>query len=160
MNTNTPSTDQVLAWHAPRAVNHERTVGWYLTGGIVVIGATVYGVLSGVWTLALVSILCGALYFLVRDHRFPDIDCTMTDKGVQIAERFLPWTGIKGFWFVTTPAYTELHIVPQSKKMTDLVIHTGDVSLITIRSFLSGKADELHDKQERILDILARLIKL
>jgi len=159
MNTNTP-TNEILSWQAPRTVNHERGANWYVAGGVAVIGATVYAVLSGTWSLAIVCVLCGAMYFLVRDHKFPDLPCTMTDKGVQIGDVFLSWTAIKGFWFITTPTYSELHFVPKTPRTPELVIQTGPMQLMEIRSFLADKTEELHHKQERLLDILARLIKL
>lgn len=160
MDTNTPTTTEVLRWQAPRSPNHERSASWYATGGGIVIAGAVYGLLTGVWSLAIVSVLCGAVYFLVRDHRFPDIECSMDDKGVQIADTFMPWTAIKGFWFIPTPTYTEMHFVPKSKRQSDLIIQTGTVPLLTIRSFLAGKTEELVDKQESFIDILLRLTKL
>lgn len=160
METNTIPTNDILAWQAPRSPNHERSSSWYAVGGGIVITCAVYGLITGAWTLAIVSVLCGAVYFLVRDHRFPDISCAMNDKGVQIGETFMPWTAVKGFWFIQTPTYNELHFVPKSKRMPDLIIQTGTTPLLTIRSFLAGKTEELHDKQESFIDILLRITKL
>lgn len=156
MQTNTP----LLTWQAPRVPNHERSAAWYAIGGIAVIAAAVFSLLSGAWSLAIVCLLCGALYFLVRDHRFPDITCSLTDKGVQMEDNFLAWSQVKGYWFLTTPAYTELHIVPKNSRSPEMVIQTGTLLPIDIRTFVAGKTDELVEKQERILDILLRLSKL
>jgi hypothetical protein len=160
METNTPAKTESLTWQAPRVPNHERSTGWYIGGGIVVLASAVFGVLSGVWSLAIVCVLCGALYFLVRNHRFPDINCTLNEKGVQIGETFLSWTQVKGYWFLTTSTYTELHVVPNTPRSADLVIQTGTVLPLDIRTFLAGKTDELVEKQEGIIDILLRLTKL
>lgn len=158
MDTNTlPST---ITWQAPRVHNHERSPTWYLIGGIAVIACTVFGVLTGAWSLAIVCILCGALYFLVRDHQFPDISCTLTSTGVNMGETYMSWEQVKGYWFIVTPTYTELHIVPLAARMPDLVIQTGSIPIMDIRAFLSGKTKEMHEKQERIFDILLRLSKL
>lgn len=160
MNTNTPTQTPSLTWSAPRAANHERSRAWYIAGGIVVIASTVFGLIAGIWTLSIVCILCGALYFLVRDHRFPDIECMLNDKGAQIGDTFLAWTQIKGYWFVTTPTFTELHITPAVKRVAEMVIQTGPMTPMDIRSFLAGKTNELIDKQESFLDILLRITKL
>ena len=160
MDTPTLTPEASLSWKAPRAVTHERSTQWYLVGGVCVIGVTVYAVLMGVWSLAIVCLLCGALYFLVRDHQFPDVPCTLTDKGVQIDETFLPWPDVKGYWFAASSVATALHFVPRSARKPDLVIQTGAILPNDIRLFLAGKTDELTDKQESLLDILAHLTKL
>lgn len=160
MEQPTPTQTESLTWQAPRVPNHERSAGWYIVGGVVTIVAAALSVISGVWSLAIVSVLCGALYFLVRDHRFPDITCSMTEKGVQIGETFLSWTQVKGYWFLTTPTYTEFHIVPRAARSPELVIQTGTLLPIDIRTFVAGKTEELVEKRERIIDILLRLTKL
>lgn len=160
MNTQTPQQEQQLTWSAPRIPNHTRSKTWYATGGFFVIAFAVYGVLSGAWSLSLVCVLCGALYFLIRDHAFPDVSCTLNEKGVHIAEEFLAWSQVKGYWFVTTPTYTELHIVPKKTRTPDIVMQLGAMQPLEIRTFLAGKTEELIEKQERILDILLRLTKL
>jgi hypothetical protein len=160
MNTNTPTQSPALSWQAPRVANIDRGSGWYVTGGAVVLAGAVFGVLAGVWSLAIVCVLCGALYFLVRDHTFPDVTCALTDKGVQIGDTFLAWTQVKGYWFVITPSYTELRFTPKAPRTPDLFIQTGTLLPLDIRTFLAGKTDELTDKQERLVDILLRLTKL
>lgn len=158
MQTNTlPST---LTWQAPRVHNHERSPQWYFIGGFCIIACAIFGVLTGAWSLSIVCILCGALYFLVRDHQFPDISCALSAQGVNIGDTYLSWDQVKGYWFIVTPTYTELHIVPLFKGMSDRIIQTGPVQPLEIRTFLAGKTKELHEKQERIFDILLRLTKL
>jgi hypothetical protein len=149
-----------LRWNAPRHPSVERGVVWYSICGVIVVSISIYGILSGAWTLALVSILCGALYFLVHDHKLPDSTCVLTQLGVEIDGIFLPWTALKGFWFVRTPSYTEIRFTPKSTRTPLLTIQLGTVAANDIRAFLSGTSIELVDQKEGILDIFSRFAKL
>ncbi len=149
-----------LRWEAPRHAAHERGVWWYGIGSSIVLCTSIYGILSGAWTLALVSILCGALYFLVRDHRLPDSTCVLTQLGVELDGVFMPWSSLKGFWFLQTPTFTEIRFTPKTPHAAIRNIQIGQQSPNDIRAFLSGVATELTEEKEGILDTFSRFAKL
>ncbi len=157
MDTN---TQPQLQWQAPRIANHERSRTWYLIGGGIVIATTAYALMTGAWSLAVVSVLCGAMYFLVRDHNFGDSSCTINDLGVEIDGIFTPWTDIAGYWFLQLPDYTEIHFTMKRPHSNDLRIQTGTLSPNDLRAFMRERSVELTDKQEGFLDMLIRLTKL
>lgn len=128
-------------------------------GGIVLAGA-VYGILSGSWTFTIVILLCGAMYYLIRDHVPPLKTITLTDRGVLLEDAFTRWEDIQGFWFLETPAYTEMHFVPKTKGRPDILIQTNDQDLTALRMLLSPYSAELKDKQESLLDAFIRTAKL
>ncbi len=160
MDTNTQPTLSELRWQAPRIANRERGRAWYIVGGTVVIGTTVVSLISGAWSLALVSVLCGAMYFLVRDHNFGDSSCLINDLGVELDGIFTPWSDIAGYWFLQLPEYTEIHFTMKRPHSNDLRIQTGTLSLNDLRAFIRERSVELTDKQEGFLDMLIRLTKL
>jgi hypothetical protein len=160
MDTNTQSNPADLQWQAPRIPNHERGKTWYMIGGGAIIAMAAYGLISGAWSFAIVILLCGAMYFLVRDHSFGNSTCTINDLGVQIDEIFTPWSDIAGYWFLQLPTYTEIHFSMKRPHSSDLRIQIGSLSPNDMRTFIRDKSVELTDKGEGFLDMLLRLTKL
>lgn len=160
-DTNTPTPEQVLlTWSAPVQHTHERSKRWYVIGGTLVLAGAAYGVLSGAWSVALVAIMIGAMYFILRDHKFPDETITITQSGVRIGQTYMSWNDLQGFWLMPTDDYMELHIVPKDSKKRELLIQTGGMNIQTIRETIGAWIPELTDKRERLLDALIRICKL
>ena len=156
----TPTQEQVLAtWRAPMHATMERTKRWYMIGGGVTIALAIYGIVTGAWTFAVVILLCAAMYVFTHDHRFGDEAATITTGGVQIAQRFMRFEDMQGFWFLPTPGYTELHIVP-TRRQPDMVIQTGTQDIQNLRQTLSERTTELTEKREHFLDAIIRICKL
>lgn len=164
MDTQTPTSAAPLRgelrWEAPRHAVYERGTAWYAIGGTVILAVAAYGILSGAWTLALVALLCGALYFFVRDHKIPDSTCVLTELGVELDGVFMPWSSLKGFWFLQTPTFTEIRFTPKAPHAAVANIQIGQQSPNEIRAFLSGVTMELTDQKEGILDTFSRFAKL
>lgn len=156
-----PEEPQILAgWEAPVLPRHERSKKWYTVNGIVVLVFAAYGILSGSWPFAIVVLLCGAMYYLMRDH-VPSLQTIIiTDKGVQLGETFTRWEDLSGFWLLETPLYTELHFIPVLKRRGEMLIQTGDQNNENLRQLIGARIPELTDKREGFLDALLRTAKL
>jgi len=160
-DTNTPTPEQVLlTWSAPVQHTHERSTRWYIVGGTAVIAAAAYGVLTGAWSVALVTIMIGAMYFILRDHRFPDETATITQGGIRISDTYINWNDTQGFWLLPTDHYMELHVVPKTQGKSDLIIQTGTMDIQKLRETIGAWIPELTDKRERFLDAFIRICKL
>src|SRR5689334_12039685 len=83
-----PAEHVLLNWKAPIQPAFERSSTWYVVAGLIIVAVATYGILSGAWTLTLVSILTAAVYFLVRNHRLPDANVALTDIGIQVNDKF------------------------------------------------------------------------
>ncbi len=163
--TNTESlsetSPQILAmWQAPVLPQHDRSPRWYAIGGVVVLIFAIYGIVSGSWPFTIVVLLCGAMYYLMRDHVSPLKTITITDVGVQLEQSFTRWEDLTGFWILDTPGYTELHFVPKAKHQSDILIQTGSQSTTDLRVLIGSHIPELTDKRESLLDALLRTVKL
>lgn len=160
-NTPTQTTEQsLLSWSAPIHHAHQRTKRWYIISSVIVLSIATYGVLSGAWSVALVTIMIGAMYFLLRDHTFPNASFDITQTGVRLNETFLPWENAQGFWLLRAPDYTELHIVPKATNKSDIVIQTGTMDSAKVRETLTAFIPELTEKRERLIDLFIRICKL
>lgn len=158
--TTTPADTVLLAWSAPSHFHHERSPRWYLTASIIVLAIAAYGILSGAWSVALVSLLIGGVYFITR-HEKPSVKSIRIERdGVQYEDLFAPWKDCKEFWMVKTPLYTELHILRASGFRREIIMQTGDIDPAQIRSTLSQFVLMKADQRERLLDALVRMCKL
>ncbi len=156
METNTPP---LLQWNAPVRPIVERTQKWYMVGGITVLVVASYGILTNSWPLAVVSVLCGAVYFLLRDHKPRETACALYESGVMYDGTFHRWDSFIGFWVLDTAEYTELHL-SRGEKKRDLIIQMPGIPADDMRVACGGFLRELTDRKESIIDIFTRIAKL
>lgn len=157
-DTNTHTT--LATWEAPIHPRHNRTARWYVVAGGVVLGCAAYGIITGAWSVTIVSLLCGALYYLVRDHESAAEKITLTDEGVLLQNNFTRWEDLEGFWFLLTKEYVEMHITRKNPRQNDIVIQTGSQSIPALRLTLGKFLSEHSDRRESLLDFIARFCKL
>ncbi|UPA22174.1 hypothetical protein K8942_03880 [Candidatus Peribacteria bacterium] len=150
----------LTSWQAPVLPRHERTKQWYIVGGVAVLIGAVYGILTGSWPFTIVILLCGAMYYLMRDHVPPLKTMTLTTGGVLLEKSFTRWEDLAGFWILETPGYTEIHFVPKAKRSSDILIQTNGQDLTQLRMLIGPYISELKDKKESLLDALVRTAKL
>ncbi|HVW66784.1 MAG TPA: hypothetical protein VHA78_03565 [Candidatus Peribacteraceae bacterium] len=150
----------LMSWQAPSRPHVDHSRRWYTVSGTLLVIGAVYGILTGSWSLTIVLVLSGMMYFLLRNHVPPLKSISITDKGVLFEQRFVSWTDLAGFWILETPGYCELHIVPKKPRQPEMVILTGAMNLEQLRVTIAPHIPELLDKRESFLDALIRITKL
>lgn len=162
MNTHSPIVLQsmpVLSWSAPTRPSVQRTKRWYVVAGIVVFAAAAYGIFSGSWSLAVVSVLAGGMYALIHDHKHADVKIELHDSGVLLDGTFTRWDELRGFWILHTSDYDELRFVQKKPRMR-MVIQTGTNKPNDLRMILGQRLPELTGMKESLVDIFIRICKL
>ncbi|NOS67014.1 MAG: hypothetical protein HOO67_01455 [Candidatus Peribacteraceae bacterium] len=158
--TSTRGPGAILAWTAYSHHNHERSAHWYLFGGVFVLAIAVYGIVTGAWTLTLVSLLLGGVYFLTRREMTPLKEIRIFADGIDFNGSFTAWDQCKDFWIVTTPLFTELHVTRKGAIKSNILIQTADIDPTLIRSTLSQFLPMRPDQREHMFDAIIRLCKL
>lgn len=153
-------SEVLLSWTAPSHHNYERSPRWYVLGGILVLCTAAYGILTGAWSVTLVSLLLGGVYFLTRREATALKEIRIETDGVQFQDSFTPWAQCKDFWLVTTPLFAELHIVRKGTVKGDVRIQTGTIDPLVIRSTVSQFLPMRPDQREHLFDAIIRLCKL
>lgn len=162
MQTHTPITLEskpALSWTALARPAVERSRRWYVGAAIVVCAIVAYALLTGAWTLAIVTVIAGAMYPLIHGHRPPSATIELHDSGILYNNDFIRWDQLAGFWFLETPAYTELRFVPKSKGRS-LAIQTDSLDPANLRMILGQRLPELKNKRESLIDTFIRICKL
>ena len=152
-------TPPLLSWRAPDIHHHKRSPRWYAIGGACVLLGATYGILTGAWTLSVVVILIGGMYFLIRNASPELKHIEITEQGVIFDNVFTNWNDCISFWIIQNPDFTELHIHRENKEK-DIVIQTGNVDPLLIRQTLSNFLQEESDRAEGTLDTITRMLKL
>lgn len=155
-----PPLTPLLSWSAPSIRVHKRSHQWYKVGGIIVIVGAAYGILFGSWTLSLILLLTGGMYYLLRGAAAPSKLISCTKEGVVFEDSFTRWEDLEGFWMIHTPEFSELHLTPKEKTRTPIVIQTGTIDPLMIKSIIGQFIPEQTEKVESLLDVLARILKL
>ena len=165
--TDSPPSQVLLEWQTLDSHPHERSSRWYLIGGILIIAFAAYGIFDGSWTTALLAILIGGIYFLMRNAKPRVINIRITGLGVQAGSVFTPWNMCRDFWILVPPPSgrsanntPELHISPQKMLQREIVAFINDIDPALVRETLLQFLPERAGMEERFLDSLARLLKL
>lgn len=126
----------------------------------MILGISAYAILAGAWSVALVTILLGGVYYLVRREPTPLKYIRIEKDGFQFQDTFTPWKQCKDFWLVQTPLFTELHIRKLSGVLPEVIIQTGTIDTPALRAAISQNLAMKTDQQERALDAIIRICKL
>jgi hypothetical protein len=157
----TPAAPEVLlGWQATSIPVHERSNRWYAISGTILLLGIGYGILSGAWSFSIVLLLCGAMYFLLRNHVPQTKSILIAREGVILDGDFTRYEDLAQFWIIETPHYHELHIASRSRRRGEIVIQTGETAPAVIRATLGQFLEEAKEKRESLIDILIRLCKL
>ncbi len=162
-----PST-VLLEWQTLNAHPHVRGYRWYLVGGICILLFAVYGILDGSWVTALLALLLGGMYFLLRNEKPKTITVQITGIGMRVDGKLTPWNQLKDFWILVSPEFCELHCSSQGIFQSEIGVFIRDaVTPISaapdpgaIREMLLQYLPERAGMGERMLDSFARILKL
>ena len=131
-----------------------------MLAAIVVFGTSIYGIATGVWSLALVMLLCGGVYFMIHRSPAPQRTIGITEQGFTFGEQFTRWEECEDFWFIRGHGYIELHIRRKKGWGRNVVIQTGNIDPLVNRAILSHFLPEQPKPKEKVLDILIRICQI
>lgn len=159
MNTNTTST-VLRCWTAPERPSVQRGELWYATVGLLALGAAVWSILTAAWTLTVVIILAGALYYQHLRTHTPDRRIEIRKEGVAVNDELTLWEHCAGFWIYQHDDICVLHVEKNRGWVRELSTVIRDVDprdvAVEISAFLPYRAA----RRENILDSIIRICKL
>ncbi len=152
--------EPILGWQAPSIPSHERSKRWYMVAGTAVIAVAAYGIILGDWTVSLIGILTGAIYFLIRSHKPSSHAFVVTSVGILFDESFTRWEDLESFWLIDAPQYSTLRLKAKSIRRSTITILTGTTPSSDIRTAIGQFIPERTDMRETALDAIIRICKL
>jgi hypothetical protein len=150
----------LLEWQSLDSYPHERSARWYLCGGILLLAFAAYGLFEGSWSTTLLALSLGGVYFLLRHTPPRKQRVEITALGIRIAGAFTPWHMLRNFWIIEVPPHIELHITPVKFLKAEIVLFLDETDPAAVRELLTQFLPERAGMEERMLDSIARMLKL
>lgn len=151
----------VFSWSAPEYIQHQKTARWYAIASAIALVFTIGAVLTANWTMAVAIVVFAAVYeFTQRFHPPKIIDIHISELGIHVGHMFYPFSSMQAFWIMIKPGLKTLNIRVHRQFYSDVVIQLMDQDAAKIRSYLMGQIPEWEGKDERLQDLILRLLKL
>lgn len=160
-NQSSRFNDAVFSWTAPLRQKMQKGPIWMIVVSALIAGLLFYGALTANWFF-IIAILTAAVVYLI-DHTEPtkEIEIKISDYGIKIGQHGIPFSNIKGFWIIHYgPFFSKLYLTTYQKLMPDIGIELMDQDPAVIREFLTRHIVEWEGKQEGLMDICTRLLRL
>lgn len=150
----------LLSWEADEFQSHERGLWWH----VIVLGLAVLAIIYAIYIrnwifIGLIVMVVVALYVIgnVAPRKFIH---TITDKGVEVGDKFYNYDELKSFWLVSEEkAATVLNIITAQKYTLLLTLQLEKSNVEQIRKILSEYLPEESDRGEDRVDKIGRFLK-
>lgn len=157
----TPKDHTVISWNAPEYVSHRKGIRWYITAGVVVALSLIYSAISFNWSMGLAVIVFTAVYQYTHIYHPPKIiKIDLTELGVRVGNVFHPYSQIQAFWLYYKPGLQTLNLRVANNFWTDVIIQLEDQDPVAVRAHMVGQVPEWEGKDERLGELILRMLKL
>lgn len=167
MNTKTKKQKNISVgntlyeFQTPQCNDYERGRVWFISMGILMVLAVLWGIFEESISIVLLAILLGGIYTLSHNKKSSIIDVEFTDVGMIWNKKFFQYQVIKTFWIIWNPGSVQnLHIVFTSGIQREIIIPIEGQDIGKIRDVLGYYVPETEGKTERFNDWLIRTFKL
>lgn len=151
----------LLTWDAPEYIRYHKSPRWYLTAVIIVIITAVIALLTDNWSMALATITLAGVYQYIHKHHPPKMmTVSLTDMGIAIGKKFIPYSHIQAFWIIYHEGIKTLNLRVMKSFYSDTVIHFNGQDPAEVRRILVSQIPEWEGKNERLSDVILRLLRL
>jgi len=152
----------IHAWTFPSHVRPDRTPGWYLLAGLIVLGLIIYAVLTRNFLFAVI-ILVTSVIVVFNAYDVPrTVNFAIMSRGVKIDNLFYEWSLFSDFWIVYKPPRVKtLYFRFKSNIRPDIPVPLADENPLPIRQTLTGYLREDTTREdENIAEAVNRAFKL
>lgn len=151
----------IFSWAAPEYIQHQKTARWYVIATAIALAFTAGAVITANWTMAIAILVFAGVYeFTQRFHPPKTVDIHISELGIHVGHMFYPFSSMQAFWIMLKPGLKTLNIRVHRQFYSDVIIQLMDQDAAKIRSYLVGQIPEWEGKDERLQDLILRLLKL
>lgn len=153
--------EEVFGWIAPQYIKHERGVYWYLVAGLAAVILAIWGLFNDAWTFSLVIIVFCAVYYLHHFEHPHDVTISITEMGIRIGKKAIPFRNIRAFWIYYLPGHVEtLNLLTTDSLFPEISIQLNGQNPVPLRNYLLKQIPEWEGKEESFLEAILRLLKI
>jgi hypothetical protein len=152
----------VFSWIAPEYLQHPKTVRWWVIAAAVLFLSIIAEALTGNWTMLLATVVFAGVYYYVHNFRPPrHTKINISELGVKIGHRKIPYGDIECFWIIYNPPFTKrLFLRVKNQLISDLVLELENQDPLAVKIYLEKHLSEVTGMREGFTDLLLKLLKL
>lgn len=149
-------------WSVKEYERHERGRNWYILMAVFGVIMVVYGVLSGNYLFALITVLFGIILFMQDMVEPMDVYFALTNTGVVVGKKFYRYSELNNFWIIYNPPFTKNLYFSQSSWLRHRIqVPLYDFDPRPVREYLMQFLEEdLEQEEEPLSDRVSRLMKI
>lgn len=159
----TPShfDNAIIEWSAPLRHKPKKGAAWFIVMSFAVAALLFYAIDSQNWIFAVAIIVATVAYLVDHTEERREIEIKISECGIKIGKKKIPYSNIRAFWMLYHPPFLgQLHIRTHQKTSPDFIIELGDADPVRLRKYLTRHIIEWEGKEEGLLDICTRLLRL
>ncbi|TSC97963.1 MAG: hypothetical protein Greene101449_1057 [Candidatus Peregrinibacteria bacterium Greene1014_49] len=149
-----------MQWDALERPTVERGNVWYAIVGLAALVAAVWSILTAAWTLTIVIILSGAMYFQHLKLHVLSRRIVIQKEGIAINDVCTPWEQCSGFWMYQHGEHTMLHIEKSRGWDREIATLIEGQDHREVAMLLSEFLPYQSTRRENVLDSIIRICKL
>lgn len=150
----------ILAWEAKEFEEYDRNRKWYAVALVIGVLLVAGALVLKQWLVAVVFAL--ATYVVVRHagDKPRTLAISISKLGVQVANRFYPFSELKSFWIIYKPPVKTLTLQGTSRFKPLIKVGLADVDPLAVQNALNDHLVEQPKEAEDFIDKLSRWIRL
>lgn len=148
-------------WQFDEFTRHQRSGGWYIWAGIIVVTLVGYSIFSSNFLFGLITIIA-ALTILMFHRNNEKIDFKITQDGIFVNDKFYNYDSLINFYIIyNPPTVKSLYFEPKSFLQPRIPIFLADQDPLKIREVLLQYLEEDIDREdEPVSEQTSRILKL
>lgn len=153
-----------MQWIAPAYRQTEKSKGWYILMGLIVLVFVIYGMLAGDsygWIVSITFLILAGAYYLTELKPVPAIKVVVSQLGIKVGTRYFPYNQVKSFWILNEDNARHLNLIlTKGAPRTTSIIVPEEVSIAQLREYLLLQIREEEGKEESFSEQLIRNLGL
>ena len=146
-------------WTALEFPRVERTRVWYLVAGLVGLGLLAYTIYTRQWAGTAVVLMISVVVYLMGRVTPRTFIHRLTSRGVEVGDKFYPYTQLRAFWVVNTPSSRTLNLISAKKFSLLLTLQLEGADVEKVREVLLEFLPEEPGRGEDVIDRVGRFFR-
>lgn len=155
---------KIMEWVTPAYAQTEKSMGWYIMMGLIVLIFVVYGLFfsdENGWIVSVTFLILAGVYYLSELRPSPLVQVGISELGIRFGSRFYSYDQIKAFWIINSAEMRKLHLITYKGVSREIDIFIPeDINIALLRDYLRLHIHEEEGRKERFSDQLIRNLGL
>jgi len=154
--------DILLTWQTKEFEKHHRTKHWYFWMIVVTVGFVAWSFWTGNILFSLIILMAAIFIFMLGEKNPRDVAFSITNLGIVLGEKFVPYKNIENFWVVyELPDLKNVYFDLKSLMTPRFTINLEKENPVKVREILLLYIKEdLKREGEPLTDIICRIFRI